>query len=109
MFYHQENPNTEYHVVHPDGLTFIHLDHDDRFDIIDHYGGQTCEFALYDRQGQLRSSLLKADQPAKSVAHLERLFAQKDPLLELRLKRLGIRIKEFSGYRIFAADSSYSG
>ena len=105
MFYHQESLNTEYHVVHPDGLTFIHLHQDDQFDIIDHYGGQMCEFALYDRQGRLQSESLKTAQPIQSVTHLERLFGQKDPLLALRLNRLGIEIEEFRGYRIFEAES----
>lgn len=105
MFYHQDSANTEYHVVHPNGLTFIPLDHNDQFDIIDHYGGQICEFALYDRKGRLRSNELKIDQPAQPIAHLKKVFAQKDPLLEVRLQRLGLQIEEFAGYRIFDADS----
>ena len=56
MFYNQEQ-NNEYYVVKA-GLTMISLEEEDQVEICDIYGGQSCEFAIYNTQGKLEEGAI---------------------------------------------------
>ena len=105
MFYNQEK-NNEYYVVKPGGLTMISLEQGDEVEINDLYGGQYCEFALYDKNGELKSDAVDLELPKKQLKFLEDKFCLKESDVVYKLNQLNIKISSFSGYQIFNHSSN---
>ncbi len=104
MFYNQEQ-NNEYYVVNPEGLTMIALEQEDKVEICDLYGGQTCEFAIYDTQGKSGNGAIDLKMPLEHLQHLENKFCNRDAAVFSKLKLLKMKIEQFKGYKIFDNDA----
>ena len=104
MFYNQEQ-NNEYYVVNPAGLTMISLEEEDQVEICDIYGGQSCEFAVYNTQGKLEEGAIDLKLPLKHLQTLENKFFEKEASVLSKLKLLKMKIEQFKGYKVFDNDT----